>query len=218
MTLNEIAIQLAAPLGRQFDQPLLAMIKDKVVYWTERIIRNSLEKNPRDRVFFKQTVYLPLTESNADCGGTSCSVMATENLPLPLRANSILFDFVGSQDGSTPFKLVSEGFEQFWKDNKYASRYLTYRWTGKRIEVLANKRPEVIKVVAIWPDPRALSGVLCGQGTNCFPDDQEYMVSGDILQLVIQYVNDIDLKDYRPQSSQTEVSIDNDAAVPSNRS
>lgn len=218
MTLNEIAVQLAAPLGRQFDQPLLAMIKDRVVIWTERIIRNSLEKNPADRKFFKQTIYLPLHKANTDCGGTECSVMVTDDLPLPLRANSILFDFVGSQDGSTPFKLVSEGFEQFWVANKYASAYLTYRWNGKRIEVLANGRPEAIKVVAIWPNPRLLSSVMCKQGENCFPDDQPYMVSGDILQLVMQYVADQDLKEYKPQSQQTEVTIDNDAAVASNRS
>lgn len=218
MTLNEIAVQLAAPLGREFDQPLLSMIKDLVAVWTERMIRNSLEKNPSDRKFFKQTVFLPLHEASGDCGSTECTIMETDDLPLPLRANSILFDFVGSVDGSTPFAYVSEGMEQFWQANRYSSQYLQYRWTGQRIQILAHGRPEKIKVVGVWPDPRSLAALLCGQGGNCFPDDQEYMVSGDILQLVMQYVAEVGLKDYKPQSQQTEVNIDNDAAVQSNRS
>lgn len=219
MTLNQIAVQLASPLGRQFDQPLLAMIKDLVVVWTERIIRNSLEKNIQDRKFFiAPAAIIPLHEASGDCGITDCTIMETDEIPLPLRANSILFDFVGSADGSTPFVYTSEGFEQFWSENRYASKYLQYRWTGKKIQVLSHGRPDKIRVRAIWPNPRSLSAVMCGAGDGCFPDDQPYLVSGDILQLVLQYVANEGLKEYKPQSQQTEVSIDNDSAVPSNRS
>lgn len=218
MTLNEIAVQLASPLGRQFDEPFLAMIKDMVVVWTGRMIRNSLEKDAKDRIFFRTPpLYLPLTAATIDCGGSECPAMVSQELPLPLRANNILFDFVGTQDGHTAFKLIQDGWERFHKETKYAKMFLSYRWNGKRIEVLSNGRPDVIKVTGIWLNPRLLATVLCGT-VGCHPDDEEYRVSEDILQLVIQYVRDEELKNYRPQTQVNEVTIDNDSAAESNRS
>lgn len=200
MTPNEIAVQLAEPSGRQFDVPFRHMIKDKVIYWAERMVRNTIDKDPRRRAQLLQPLLVPMhTTSNNPSGhpgnyksyGESISM-----IPRPMFANSINFDFVGSQDGSTPF-IYSAGLamDRFGSHDKYLKEVPRYSYLEGKIQVYRN--PDIPNILINYIPANmkeyAEFQLACGQ-TLCAWDDQELRLPGDILQLVIQSIMQVELK------------------------
>jgi len=107
MTPSEITTLLASQLDKTFDDPFKLMMIKRVDAWRSRLIKNSLDKEPRDRRFFRQTIYLTMTkvpEVACDLGFTLCDVAQSLKIPKVLRANSIMFDYVGAINGANPFQ------------------------------------------------------------------------------------------------------------------
>ena len=188
MTLNEYAVQLAEPYNRQFDIPYLSMVKDRIIIKVGRMLRNSLDKNPNDRKFYRmEPLILPLHSTTMGCGPTACTVMETDYIPTPLRSNGILFDFVGSADGSTVFTEVSLGMDVYINSTEYASRRTKYRWMGDRIQVVSNIIPKIM-VQGIWADPRVVAKLRCDD-KNCNPDDLRKGAAGEPVNTTVKLDN-----------------------------
>lgn len=213
MTPNEISVQLAEPFGRQFDVPFRSMLKDRVVYWATRHIRNTLDKDSKRRKQFLQSLLVPMhrvtNQSSGHSGNYRWYAESFQALPLPIFANGINFDYVGSQDGATAF-VSSNGLlaDRFAQADKYTSELPRYSYIGGKIQVYRN--PDLTNILINYiPENLRIFGefsLACGT-TLCTWDDQEYNLPGDILQLVIQSIMEIDLR--QPQiKAREEVKID----------
>lgn len=209
-SLNEIAIQIAEPFGKQFEVPFLAMIKDRVDYLREKFMRQALEKNPGDRKYFLQSIVMPLKLSNAACGSRfTCTVRRTvERIPRPLRVNGILFDYFGATDGSNAFKYMNRGLEEYQSSGKYTNNIIGYRYVNGFGDVLDDLVPEVL-IDGIFANPRDAHRFDCTSKASCKPDDMEYPVSGDILSLIIETAMDELRATDKPKDVDTDVNIDN---------
>jgi hypothetical protein len=213
MTPNEIAVQLAEPSGRQFDVPFRRMIKDKVIYWTERMVRNTIDKDPKRRAQLLQPLLVPMhsigNEATGHPGNYKKYSESLECIPRPMFANSINFDFVGSQDGATAF-IYSPGLMQdrFGSSDKYLGTAPRYSYLGGKIQVYRNPELPAVLMNYIPANMKEYAEfqLACGQ-TLCQWDDCELNLPGDILQLVIQSIMQIELR-LPPDKAREEVVID----------
>jgi hypothetical protein len=112
-------------------------------------------------------------------------------IPRPLRANDMLFDYVGSIDGSTPFKEGQLGLTYYLKAGKYSGNTIFYEYQLDKIRV--HRKIPAILVSGIFDDPEQASKFSCLPGdTPCDFWNNEYPISNDILQLVIQSILTVD--------------------------
>jgi hypothetical protein len=215
-TFNQLATILAEQLKRPFDEPFKLMMKDRIKFWRSRLLKNTLDKDPRERKFFSQTLTVPMEEVNAtDCGiNLNCTLMRSKaKIPLPVRANGILFDQVGSVEGSTPFRLVKRYELSFLIGDKYAplvSDFYLYE-NG----YLITRFVPYLFVDGPFDDPEAVAAynLAACQATgseDCTdPDDADLGISGDIAQLIIQSIVQIDYGQPKkePESDGAEVEV-----------
>lgn len=200
MTPNQIAVQLAEPSGRQFDVPFRRMIKDKVIYWTERMVRNTIDKDPKRRAQLLQPLLVPLHPVNNNPTGHSGNYKKYAEsslcIPRPMFANSINFDYVGSQDGATSFVYVPGlAQDRFGSSDKYLGEIPRYSYLGDKIQVYRNPDMPAVMINYIPANMKEYAEfqLACGQ-TICAWDNCELRLPGDILQLVIQSIMQIELK------------------------
>lgn len=64
MTLNEICTMIASHMDKEFDEPFKLIIAEKVRVWRARLIKNSVDKDERERQYFIQTIYMKMEERN----------------------------------------------------------------------------------------------------------------------------------------------------------
>ena len=202
MTIKDLAVLVAEPLNRPLDQVFLDQIRDRVRYWRSRLLKNSLDKTPADRKFFIQSVTMKLEEVPASSCGLSldCNVWRTiDKVPLSLRSNSILFDYVGSVDHGNPFKYVKRWELPFLLTNKYMPLVTSfYAYEDGRI--ISNV--PYITVEGIFDDPEEAMRLNCTTGEGCNTEEIDYPISGDIAQLIVQSILNIDLKPQKPFDEQ----------------
>ncbi len=200
MTPNEIAVQLAEPSGRQFDVPFREMIKDKVIYWTERMVRNTIDKDPKRRSQLLCPLLVPMQTVNNNPSGHPGNYAkyaeSISQIPRPMFANSYNFDFVGSQDATTPFIYApNAAFDRFGSSDKYLGSAPRYSYLDGKIQVYRN--PDIPNVLINYIPANmkeyARFQLACGS-TLCDWDDQHLRIPGDILQLVMQSIMQIELR------------------------
>lgn len=211
-TFNELAVLIAEPLGRELDEPFKAQLKARIRYWRAKLLRDTLNRNPKDRQFFTQRITIPLSEASAvDCGiNLNCTLMRSAELPNIVRANGIVFDFIGSIDGSNPFKLVKRWELPYLLQSKYAPLVTEYAsWENRRILLPKNRLIEWISVEAIFDDPEAASLLHCESTDNneCDFEGEEYPMNEDLAQQVVQYILQVDFN-RAPGQDKTEVNVD----------
>ena len=197
MTPNEITTLIAVRLNKTFDTPFSLQLIKRVDLWRSRHIRNSLEKDSRDRKFFRQTVYLNMSkQSELPCDQgiiPSCDVAVSDKIPAPLRANNILFDYVGGVNGSNPFKETSAGMVSYSKAGKYSKNLTPFVYVDGRIAVYDRPNLPMIRVDYIADSPFDLEAYSCTPDfTPCNFWDSQYPCPNDILQLIIQSIIEID--------------------------
>lgn len=198
MTLNEVTTLIASQLKKELDIPFKLMLAERIQVWRSRLFKNTLDKDAKERKFFRQTLYLPMiktTDTPACTGFPGCDIAQTvDQLPNPLRANGILFDYVGSVDGTTPFKEVTAGFQAYANSGKYSKNVIPFTWDGRKIAVYSNPNLPFLRVDGIFDNPELAATLNCsnGQSSNCDFWETEYPVTGDIMQLIIQSIIQID--------------------------
>lgn len=198
-SLNQLAEILAERAGRQYDIPFKEEMKSLVNIWRIRLTRDSLERRPGDRVHFRQYLEVPLIQINISelLGFPDMPVLRTEcKLPAPLRANGIFFDFVGSPDKISPFKLYTEQHEILPAlDARYTGRLPKALWLNEYIYVFNKLDMPYLGTSSVWEDPQALANFRCNCGSDsCFDADKPYPVSGDIKQRIIQSILSVELR------------------------
>lgn len=211
MTPNEITTVLTAPFGKVFDTPFKLMLMKRVDIWRSRHVRNALEKQPADRRFFKSTIFLSLEEATTtECNiPVNCKVWRTSELPGILRANSILFDYVGAVNGMNPFSLSDAGMLQYKTKGKYSKKVVPFLFQNKRLYFLENI--PMVRVDFVPDYPSELEQFTCaGTSGTCDFWNAEYPCTGEILQLIMQSIREID---FREPPLQKELSV---AVNPSN--
>jgi len=197
MTPNEITTVLASGFDKTFDVPFRRMLMERVDMWRARHIKNTLDKTPADRKFFRSTIFLSTTEtSSVPCTlpVTVCDVWVTGTLPTPLRANSMLFDFVGSVDGMTPFSESSPGMVNFKNKGKYSHKLVPYIFSNDKLYIY--KKVPMVRVDLIAALPIQLENFQClgDSGTVCDFWDSPYPCPPEILQLIFQSIREVDFK------------------------
>ncbi len=136
-------------------------------------------------------------------------------IPLPLRFGTTLFDYVGSIDGLNPFRIATAGTGNMLSANKYQQGDTFYEYTNKKIQIrnnktnFANKPLPMIRVDGVFDNPIDVIKYNCSV-TSCDYWDQPYPVTNDILQMIIQYILEIDFKMGRDKdtSAPPELEVD----------
>lgn len=215
MTPNEITTAIALKYGKALDMPFKLALMKRVDAWRSRHIRNSLEKDKKDRKFFIQTIYVKMhkeKEVQCDLPVKLCDVAVSELLPNPLRANSVLFDFVGGINGSNPFYHSEPGIVQYLSKGKYTGTRTMYDWINNTIVVYGNPELPMIRVDAIWDNPTDITAFTCKANTDvtnesCDFWNQEYPATNEILQQIIQTIEQVDFKDKAALRLEEEIEV-----------
>ena len=201
--MNEITTEIAEALGKEQDEPLKRVIANKVDAWRSTLIVRSLQKHPEERKFFTQTVYVPMVLANEIPCPTpfnACQVAKSKlYVPKPMRLGNELFEYVGSIDGQNPFKEAAVGTSQFLAKGRWMQKVVFWEYENKSIRIRGNdltpytNRLPMIRIDGVFDNPRAVMAYNCrnNQG-NCDYWDNPYPVTGDIKQMIVQYILQVD--------------------------
>ena len=197
MTPAEITTILASGFDKTFDTPFKLMLMKRVDAYRSRFIRNTLEKDPRDRHSFVQSIYMNMTtESEVKCDvgiDTLCDVaVSVHKVPVALRANGIMYDYVGAINGANPFQIASAGMIGVLNKGKYSKKLIQYESRNQRIVVHRKSNIPMIRVDAVFDSPLEVADFLCENNGSCNFWDLPYPCTNDIIQLILQYLpNDL---------------------------
>lgn len=213
-SLNQITTVIAQQYDRQQDEPFKRSLEVRIKAWRSTLISRSLEKHPAQRKFFTQTLWIPMEcHKRVPCNTPRppCNVMRSKKpIPQPMRFGSTLFDFVGTVDGRRSFNYAVPGATVLNSFSKYASKQTQYEYENQFF--LLTKEPEVniqmMRVDAVFDDPADVFLYNCNDG-QCDYWDLPYPVPGDIRQMIIQYINQVDFaKDKTTTPDSPEVEVD----------
>lgn len=158
-TLNLIAENIAYKFGDQFNQTLLESIKDTVLNYRAKFIRDDLERNNLSEIHFTQVLTIQfeevnlMTEFHADlsCISAICDDVLTQSeytilkskkkIPLPIRLKSSgknPFYFFGTIDGSRQFIYTTLDKYPYYKTLPYNHRSVYYTIINGSIYILNN--------------------------------------------------------------------------------
>ena len=191
MTPNELTDILALELGAVNDFTFKRAILSRANATRDQQLKRSLDKTPDDRKFFTQRIQVPMENYNS-LEGTDlvCTHSRTTcPVPKPLRANSIVYDYVGSVDGTHAFRYTTIGASHFLRAQQYAHRTIYYN--TDRLDIIVEKGgiPKIL-VVGIFSDPEEAYNLDAKTRgcSNCDFWESEYPCSADILDIIIQEI------------------------------
>ncbi len=196
MTPNEITTLIASTLERELDVPFRLQLMDRVKYWRSRLIANALQKNPAQRKFFRQSLFLKMAPAlNVPCAALiACEVaQTTAEVPTLVRVGSQLFDYIGGVDGNSPWKEVMPGMGTY-QEGKFAHNFMGYEFVNQRI-VVSKKDTPMVLVHGVFDDPMKVAELSCTCSEaveDCDAWNKEFPMSGDITQLVVQSILQVD--------------------------
>lgn len=222
-SLNRITTSIAAHFEREQDEPFKKMLALKVDSWRSKLVVNSLEKHPEQRKFFRQTLYVPMVEEGQlpDClpGPVLCKIARSVSaIPSPMRISDVLFDYVGSVDGTKSFVEVNPGTLLFLQSGRYSGHKIFYGYNSvtageSKIEIFNRSKIPMIRIDGVFDSPTDVMAWNCNSGINCDAWDMSYPVTGDILQMIVQYILQVDFQVREiPDNKEVEV----DASDPKN--
>jgi len=184
MTPNELTTLIAEPHQRQFDEPFKMMIFDRAMFWYQRLAKNTIDKDPRRRIEFMQSVQASMVKvSFPQCQDKIAETVL--EIPDTLFANGIKFDFVGKVTGSLAFtRVTSPSNLEFFKHNKYQKGPF-YSYINRKIQVY---EPDIkfIRIEGLFLNLKKLSD--CNSAIDFWNTD--LVIPGDIMQLIIAAVED----------------------------
>lgn len=189
-SLNQMAEALAERSGRQFSNPFQEEMKALIHINRSKLVRNTLERNRPDRIFFRQYFEAPMIVVNISelPGFPNLPVMRTEcMIPSPLRANGIVFDYIGSPDKLSVFKVFTEQHEILPALNaEYTGTKLKALWLNNYVYVFGTLNLPYIGGASVFDDVREISNFKCNCGCDpCYDDDMEYPTPRDIQRDII---------------------------------
>lgn len=225
-SINQITTLIAEKLKRETDEVFKRMLAPLVDGWRSTLISRSLEKHPDQRNFFTQTLWLPMEcHSLIPCPTpmTLCNIMQSKDIvPAPLRFGTTLFDYVGSIDGLNPFRVATSGTFLLLKANKYQAGDTFYEFTNRKIQIRNDKmnfaeRPlPMIRMDGVFDNPIDVIRYNC-KVSACDYWNEPYPVTNDILQMIMQYILEIDFKMGRDKDTSTPSELELDTPYTKNK-
>jgi len=195
-TLNTITTVIASHFDREQDEPFKRSLGPAVDAWRSKLVTNSLEKHPEQRKFFKQTLWVPMeSAASVPCPMpmTLCPVAKSKfAIPKPLRLQGILYDYVGSYDGRNPFKEAAPGTLEFLQSGKYSGNITFWENENQYIKIGDNAKLPKIRVDGVFDKPLDVMLINCQNSGDCDYWEMEYPATGDIIQMIIQYILQVD--------------------------
>lgn len=180
MTLNELTTEIAGKYGKQLDMQYRQWLVPQINQWRSRLIRNSLEKRSNERGQFLQSIVIPLTYGSYTCSGIACMGSYSEKLPKLLRIGDTPFEFLGSLDGSSPYRYTDTGTDHYISQGKTAHHFISYDMDNDRL-IIRNHRIGQVMGKGIFDEPEKVGEWQCkSTGTGCDWWNADYPVTGDI--------------------------------------
>jgi hypothetical protein len=198
MTPHELTTLLAEPKGRQFDEPFKLMLLDRALVWYARLVRNTLERDPKRRKEFLRSVTMTL--AGKDPRETTLEV------PEVLYANGINFEYVGTENGKRPFiQTSSPSNMEFFCHNKYQKKATYYTFINYKIQLLNENILNKIRLDGVFLDPRVISKTN-GQDPYEFMNT-DMRIPKDIMQLIILSMEQNDLRAEPTKNNKDELEV-----------
>jgi hypothetical protein len=187
MKLREITSIIAERADRAFDVPFQRELEKMVHYWRAEMIRRALNKNPHDRKHYLQSISIEIDPTD-ECEDLDPEMSKSKlTIPTPIRANGILFDYVGAEDRSNSFGYLTSSMLHINEYNKYTKKNSRYMYRNNYIYVTNAADMGSITVEAIFQDPTDLARFKCG-GEVCYDRNSEYPMPYDITQMVVNSI------------------------------
>lgn len=170
---------------------------ERVDMWRARHIKSTLDKAPADRKFFRMTIFVP-TSSTSQVPCTLpmdvCDIWVTPQIPAPLRANSMLFDYLGAVNGMTPFIESQPGTVYYKTKGKFTSGVVPFTYSNGVVTLYQNV--PMIRIDYIPANPSEVSNFTCADafGQPCDYWDAPYPCPPEILQLIMQSIREVDFR------------------------
>lgn len=226
-SINRIVTIIASNLKREMDEPFKRILAVRVDYWRSTLISRSLEKHPDQRNFFTQTIWVPMEcHSLIPCPTpmTLCNVMRSRVfVPIPMRFGTTLFDYVGSIDGENAFQIATVGTHEIMTHSRYTGGDTYWEYTNKKILIRNNKhnyaeKPlPMIRVDGVFDKPLDVMAFNCTNAdAACDYWNDPYPVTNDILQMITQYILQIDFKPGNDKDTSNPPEIEEDPNNPRN--
>lgn len=209
ISLNGLVQLLSAMVGQPFSVPIQEQMKVilnfKRADWMQKIIA----AHPEQRKFFFKDFSVELeTVDKAECPvNLDCTVYrTTKKIPIPLRSDYTLFDYVGGPDKMDGYSYTSTD-QLVWIVNysRYTKDRPKYFYVNGYIYVYNEPELEYINVRGIWPDQRQLNIFKCDD-VPCYNDDDQYDIADDIINTMVQDIIKNEFRVLAPEL--TEISID----------
>lgn len=215
-TLNQIAENIAFKLGDQFNHTLRESIKDTVINYRAKFIRDDLDRNFLSEVHFSQTgaiqfeVVNLLEAFNADFSSISaiCEdvilqdkyqvLRSIKEIPTPIRTKSAgknPFSYVGRIDGSKKFVYTTLDNFPYIRTLPYSLHTIYYTVINNKIYILNNLAQCDVNATlsitdlllkGVYENPREFYNA-CNNGDK-FIDDMNFPISRDMLMQVSQAI------------------------------
>lgn len=166
---------IAEKLDRELDSSFRVMLWDEVQVWYARLVANTLERNPSDRIHFSRGLLVPM--EHADGYSISRTIA-----PQPMEISKLLYDFVGTPDGRTAFDFAPDGTAYYLTQGRYSRNNVTYNIINSRLYVDKEGYDKVL-VRAVWQTPQQAFGC-----TGCDIWNTKVPMTYKILQQIIEYV------------------------------
>lgn len=206
-SLNSITTLLAEQLDRTADEPFKRSLAVRVDFWRSTLLQRSLEKHPNQRRQFWQTLWVPMNKVVPVAGimVPLCSIAESiSQIPIALRG-SIQYDYIGGIDGKSPFKNTTVGTKDFITSGKYSKNTPCCEFVNYRLRVLTNADLPMARMDTVFDKPVDVMQFNSDAGIDCDGWDKPYPVTGDILQMIIQYILQVDYNRIDKPVPQTEV-------------
>ena len=215
-SLNQIAENIAFKLGDQFNHTLKESIKDTVINYRAKFIRDDLDRNFLSEVHFSQAGAIQFevvnlldafkadfTNISAICGDSILQeryqvLRSTKDIPTPIRTKSSgknPFNYVGRLDGSKKFVYTTLDAFPYLKTLPYSLHTIYYTIINNRIYIINNLTQCDINatlnitnllIKGVLENPREFYNA-CDNG-DTFIDDMNFPIGRDMLMQVSQAI------------------------------
>lgn len=199
-SLASITDEIASSLKKELDEPFKRILADKVDAWRSTLIRRTLKENPNERVHFRQTIFVPLVDTNPvptcnDANSPVCNVMrSTMKLPAAVHAGSIQYDYVGSIDGHNAFRRKEPGTGDILRKGKYSREIVLWEQMNGFLDIDGAQGLPLIRVDGVFDKPEEVSKFNCASVGQCDYWNEKYPVSGDIKQAIVECILKVDFQ------------------------
>lgn len=208
MELNRIAENIAYKLGDQFNHTLKESIKDTLIVYRAKYVRDDLARNPISYMDFEQEYTIGTTKvnlldefkANKFCITSICSnneelecytiLKGDKKIPKAVRiklGNKDNYTYIGTVDGMKRFHYTTLDQFKFLNTLSYNKNTIWYTFIGERLYVLNNLNCndlldslEICNILirGIFVDPRDVWS-FCE--SERFTDDNEFPIAEDML-------------------------------------